>query len=446
MGTRQHHPHHPHLLTFQLTVSILLLFVTVAGCSPSDLIRRARYIPRRIETELRHRRPHAKFVPTPMLNQDGLPTPQPVGRTQHPTPTALVQAVSQPATRGQPDVVTDRSDRGRAEPAAAPEEPDSTVARPEPTPSLPPAVVLTGVSHAWQTWNNCGPATLAMGLSFFGHSDTQADTAGVLKPDADDKNVSPSELADYARSVGLSAQWRVNGDANLLKRLLSHDLPVIVEMWIEPEPNDGMGHYRLLIGYDDAAGHFMTYDSLDGPDVVVRYAQFDAGWRVFNRAYVVVYPPEQHDVVAGLLGEAMDAETAYRGAAARAEAALEASPDDAFAWFNLGSSLSALGEHAEAAAAFDRARMAGLPWRMLWYQFGPFESYLAVGRHEDVMALADANLRNAGNLEESHYWKGRALAAVDQPDAARQAFQRALNSNPNFAPARQALVLLPDNP
>jgi tetratricopeptide (TPR) repeat protein len=252
-------------------------------------------------------------------------------------------------------------------------------------------------------------------------------------------------LADYARSVGLSAQWRVDGDADLLKRLVSHDLPVIVEMWIEPEPNDGMGHYGLVVGYDDTAGYFTLYDSLDGPDVVVAYAQFDAAWRVFNRTYVVVYPPEQHDPLARLVGEDMDAETAYRGAAARAESTLAESPDDAFAWFNLGSSLSALGEHTEAAAAFDRARMAGLPWRMLWYQFGPFESYLAVGRHDDVIALADTNLRNAGNLEESHYWRGRALAATDRPDAARQAFQRALNSNPNFAPARQALALLPDN-
>lgn len=368
------------------------------------------------------------------------------------TPTAPVRAAADPVarpvglTRGQFDAASDpieRPNRRRLESAA--EEPEPTVPRPEPTPTLPPALALTGVSHVWQTWNNCGPATLAMDLSYFGRAETQADAASVLKPDPDDKNVSPDELADYARSIGLGAQWRVNGDVDLLKRFLSHDLPVIVETWIEPEPNDGMGHYRLLVGYDNAAGQFTAYDALDGPDVALPYAEFDAGWRVFNRTYVVVYPPERQDAVAGLLGTAMDAEAAYRAAAARAEAAAAAAPDDAFAWFNLGSSLAALGEHAAAAAAFDHARVAGLPWRMLWYQFGPFESYLAVERYDDVIALADANLRNAGNLEESHYWKGRALAAADQPDAARQAFEQALKANPNFAPARQALALLPDN-
>jgi hypothetical protein len=33
---------------------------------------------------------------------------------------------------------------------------------------LPSTVQLTGLNHAWQTWNNCGPATLAMNLSYYG--------------------------------------------------------------------------------------------------------------------------------------------------------------------------------------------------------------------------------------------------------------------------------------
>lgn len=309
-------------------------------------------------------------------------------------------------------------------------------------------MLLTGLTHAWQTWNNCGPATLAMNLSYFGRSETQADTAAVLKPDEDDKNVSPDELAGFARSIGFEALVRVGGDLTQLKRLLSNDLPVIAEMWIEPEPNDGMGHYRLLIGYDDAAGHFITYDSLNGPDVRISYDQFDAEWRVFNRTYVVAYRPEQQSLVTSIpstssgrrLSKAMDTETMYLGALAEARAEAEVSPDDPFAWFNAGSSLTALGRYAEAAAAFDRARVLGLPWRMLWYQFGPFEAYFAVQRYDDVLALADVNLRNAGNLEESHYWRGRALLAQGEIEQARKAFERAVKYNPNFTEAKTALA------
>jgi tetratricopeptide (TPR) repeat protein len=444
-GSCQHHSYIPHLQFRLALASLVVLFVVAAGCSPANLVRRARHIPRRLETELHQLRPHAEFVPTPALSHARLPVPPAERRTPSPEPTAAARAVSHAAQVGQ--IASERRLRAgqpagpivQATPTALP-----PTAQPDPTPSPPPAVVLAGVTHAWQTWNNCGPATLAMDLSYFARPETQADAAAVLKPDADDKNVSPYELADYARSVGLKALWRVDGDVNLLEQLLSHNLPVIVEAWIEPKPNDGMGHYRLVVGYDNAAGQFTTYDSLDGPDVVVPFTQFDAEWRVFNRTYIIVYPPEQHDVVARLLGDAMEAEAAYRNAAARAEAAIEATPDDAFAWFNLGSSLSPLGDHTSAAAAFDQARVLGLPWRMLWYQFGPFESYFAVERYADVLALADANLRNAGNLEESHYWRGRALVATDQPDAARQAFERALNFNPNFVPAQQALTLLPE--
>jgi predicted double-glycine peptidase len=88
---------------------------------------------------------------------------------------------------------------------------------------------LTGLAHAWQTWNNCGPATLAMVLSYSGSTLTQADVGVTLRTDKEDKNVSPEELADFARSQGLRALVRVNGDADRLRLLLSNGVPVVIE-------------------------------------------------------------------------------------------------------------------------------------------------------------------------------------------------------------------------
>jgi hypothetical protein len=82
-------------------------------------------------------------------------------------------------------------------------------------------------------------------MSYFGSKLSQADVAAVLRPYRDDKNVSPDEMAAYARARGLQAIVRVNGDADRLKRLLSAGVPVLLETWYEPKPNDGMGHYRL---------------------------------------------------------------------------------------------------------------------------------------------------------------------------------------------------------
>jgi tetratricopeptide (TPR) repeat protein len=77
---------------------------------------------------------------------------------------------------------------------------------------------------------------------------------------------------------------------------------------------------------------------------------------------------------------------------------------------------------------------------MLWYQFGPFVAYHAIGRYDDVIMLADATINVTPSIEETHYWRGMALATQGNVEAARAAWQRALGQNPNFAPALEALA------
>ncbi|MCB0152601.1 MAG: hypothetical protein KDE01_33705, partial [Caldilineaceae bacterium] len=73
---------------------------------------------------------------------------------------------------------------------------------------------------------------------------------------------------DFARGQGYEATLLVNGNADLLRTLVSNGLPVLLETWHEPEPNDGLGHYRLLVGYDDAAQQWTLYDSYDAAGLV----------------------------------------------------------------------------------------------------------------------------------------------------------------------------------
>ena len=291
-----------------------------------------------------------------------------------------------------------------------------------------------------------------MNLSYFGSPLDQADVAATMRPNPDDKNVSPHEMAEFAQAQGYLARIQVNGTSDLLRTLLANGLPVIVETWHEDEPNDGMGHYRLLTGYDDAAQHWTAFDSFDAKDLInpdgayagitVPYANFDALWQVFNRAAVIVYTPAQADLVASILGAEMDDNAMWTASLAQAQTEAQADPADPFAWFNQGSSFLALGRPDEAAAAFDQSRRLGLPWRMLWYQFGPFEAYSVTGRHAEILALADATLRNVTDVEELHYWRGMALQALGDTDAARQAFQKSVELNPHYQPAIDALAAL----
>ena len=315
---------------------------------------------------------------------------------------------------------------------------------------VPPATALSNIRHEWQTWNNCGPATLAMNLSYYGSALDQAQIGAVLRNVPDDKNVGPQEMADFARGQGYNAEVRVNGSPDRLRALIAAGIPVLVETWHEAEPNDGLGHYRLLTGYDDARNVWIAYDTYDNRSpvaidgtyqgVTLDYAEFDNWWRVFNRTFVLIYPPDRAAQVDAILGGPFDPNAMWRIALTAALATAAATPDDPIAWFNLGSSAVGAGDFTQAADAFDRARTLGLPWRMFWYQFGAFEAYWRTGRYEDVIALADATLAGGAAIEEVHYWRGMALASLGRQDEARAAWQTALQLNPDFQPAAQALA------
>ena len=129
-------------------------------------------------------------------------------------------------------------------------------------------------------------------------------------------------------------------------------------------------------------------------------------------------------------------------------------PNNAFAWFNLDTSLTNLGHltgqldfYENAARAFDQARTIGLPWRMLWYQFEPYEAYLENGRLEEVFTLTQAMFSSFGgqNVEETYYYRGLAYLAEGDSVQAASDFQTALNLNPSFYPAQEALESILEN-
>ena len=304
-------------------------------------------------------------------------------------------------------------------------------------------VLLTGARQEYQLWNNCGPATLSMNLSYYGWSGTQVTAAKYLKPDQEDKNVSPDQMVAFARSVGFQAVQRVNGTTDLIKELLRGGVPVLIEKGFEPEADLGwMGHYELIVGFNDEKQEFVAMDSYMGPYQSVPYDQFEKYWRQFDRTYLVVYPETQAEQVAQILGPQLDDATMWAGALATAQQEAAAAPDDAFAWFNLGTDYTALQDWQNAATAYDRARQLGLPWRMTWYQFGWFDAYLNAGRYDDVLALADATLKVTPDIEEMYYYKGLVLKAAGNRDGARSQFELALKYNPNFQPAQVALASL----
>ena len=332
-------------------------------------------------------------------------------------------------------------------PATATNIPTST---PQPTVTpwpLPPAARLNGIQHNFQEWNNCGPATLAMGLSFFGQQVTQSETAAILKPDPEDRNVSPNEMVAYVNDeTELAAVTRTNGNLDILRRAIANNIPIIIEIGIEP-PGEfrwmgWYGHYLLVVAYDDAQQQLWVYDSWFGtseeplqnshPDGrILRYSELETYWPHFNKNYIALFEPDQAEMFAAIIGDDMEDNQMWQRALADVQKTTAVASDNAFNWFNLGTIYNALGDYEAAATAFDQARALGLPWRMLWYQFGPYEAYYQVGRYEDVILLADTTLKDRPYFEESFYYKGLALAAQGDEAAAQELFEKAATFNPN---------------
>jgi tetratricopeptide (TPR) repeat protein len=187
----------------------------------------------------------------------------------------------------------------------------------------------------------------------------------------------------------------------------------------------------------------------DGSGRYDSYEDIEKYWSQFNYNFFVVYPPEKETAVFAILGaDMLDNATMWQHAAEKAQAAIDENEENAFAWFNLGTSLTRLGElsgeaafYENGAAAFDQAFILGLPPRMLWYQYRPYIAYMKVGRYQEMLDLADAILTTQGgqNVEETYLYKGHALAFLGDGAGAVTAYKQALARNENFYPAQWAL-------
>jgi len=113
------------------------------------------------------------------------------------------------------------------------------------------------------------------------------------------------------------------------------------------------------------------------------------------------------------------------------KAVVEAQPDNAAAWFNLGYAYSGLHQDEDAVQAYEKT---------LELQPDLFEAHLNLGILFTQMKRVQESvehLNKAVTLKpehpRAHLYDGRALAAAGQPDAAEKQFQEALRLDPTLA-------------
>jgi tetratricopeptide (TPR) repeat protein len=329
---------------------------------------------------------------------------------------------------------------------------------------IPGSINLSGVTyysqHGYQ--NYCAPANLAMALSYWGWTGKITDIGDAIKPYPDDKNVMPYEMVDYAQSLGYGALVRVGGDLDTIKRFIAAGYPVLVEKGVFFYDLNGvyswMGHYQVITGYNDTTSMFTAQDSYIKENYQESYDQLTEEWRSFNYTYIIIYSKDHEADAMNLLGTDADETTNARNAYIKAsnEAVQATGVDQFYALYNVGSNLVALQDYNGAAKAYDQAfavyntlsqSPSVRPYRILWYETGPYFAYYYTGRYQDVVNLATNNSiavvsDNDPALEESYYWRAMAEAALGQTQSAIDDLNTALHYHKDFPPAVQELAQL----
>ena len=354
----------------------------------------------------------------------------------------------------------------------------ATPSGPTPTPTitptpLPPVITLPGVVYLDQMggYNLCGPTNLAMALKFWGWQGVRQDILVSIKPGINDAslefykrgrtdlNVMPYEMVDFVNDqTKYHAISRYGGDTSVVKGFIAAGYPVLIEKGEYQLDTSGvvswMGHYQFITGYNDTTQTFLVQDTYkDGPNFKVSYDKLTNEWRAFDYIFLVVYPADREQAVHDLLGNWSDAGWANQHALdiANQDVKTVTGLDLYFAWFNVGTSHVQLLQYPDAANAYDQAftiypnlplEKAKLPYRMVWYQTGPYWAYFYSGRYQDVINLATLTLSTPSTgptLEESLYWRGMAEQAVGQTNAAIADYEMANHLNPKMAVIIQKL-------
>lgn len=300
-----------------------------------------------------------------------------------------------------------------------------------------------------QTFNNCGPASLSMMLSYFGINIDQQELAAQLRPynnengDNDDKSVTIPEMANKAQEYDLITFHRPGGDTKLIKQFITYDIPVLTRTWLSL--GEDIGHYRIIKGFDDEEKVIIQDDSYQGKNLLFSYDDFDTLWSKYNYEYMVAVPKDKKKIAEKIIGRNLDEEFAWKQALSRSEKELAENPEDVYARFNAAIASYYLNDYKRTVEEYEKIENQ-LPFRTLWYQKEPIDAYFRLGKYERVLNITSSILNNENRaFSELYMLRGKIFQSQGQNDLAAEEFENAVKYHNRMEEARLALSSMKDN-
>jgi tetratricopeptide (TPR) repeat protein len=364
-----------------------------------------------------------------------------------PTATAAPAVVAQAPPSAATTVPVPTADPPKtASPTAVPATPTTApTAKPE---QIAPATFLEPMSHWFQGWNQCAEESIAMALSYFGSKLGPNDVTAYLRPNngpKGSKNVESNRIVDYLHSQGMKAEAYHGGTVDRVKRLVAVGVPVIVGQWQNRTDHAGIGHWRVVRGYDDAKGIFLINDSMEGASVPITYAEFDDLWPVYDYVYIPVWNGKLAPSVQKVMGEEMNVSVNIAHNISYVQNRIEQQPTNAELYMALGGAYFWSGDNQKAVDAYHKAKSMGLiqkyQWT-LWYQSWPVTAMVNLGMYDEALQVSQENIRTAGVFAIMHYERGIIYEKQGNIATAKREYQMALVDDKNYPDPQAALKRL----
>ncbi|MGI8855105.1 MAG: C39 family peptidase, partial [Thermomicrobiales bacterium] len=370
---------------------------------------------------------------------DVAPTVAPTVAATATTAPALVAQTTLTATS---TLVPTVAPTATAAPAAA------TIA-PTPKPqAIAPATFLEPMSHWFQGWNQCAEESIAMAVSYFGIKLDPNAVTTFLRPNngvKGSKNVESNRIVDYLRGQGVQAEAYQGGTVDRVKQLVASGVPVIVGQWQNRTDHAGIGHWRVVRGYDDGKGVFLINDSMEGAAVPISYAEFDDLWPVYNYVYIPVWNDKLAPSVQRVMGDDMNLKVNIAHDIAYVQNRIEQQPTNAELYLALGGGYFKDGDYQKAVDAYHKARSMGMiqkyPWT-LWYQSWPVTAMVNLGMNDEALQVSQENIKSAGVFAIMHYERGIVYEKQGDIATAKREYQMALVDDKNYPDAQAAMKRL----
>lgn len=143
---------------------------------------------------------------------------------------------------------------------------------------------IEGVPFVRQDRYQCGPASLASVLAYYG---TEVDNSRIIRETYNEtlKGSLITDLENFARRMGFKTESG-QGTPDAIKNYVRSKRPVIVLLdlgvWVAAKP-----HYIVVFGYDEKG--FIAHDGRN-PSVLFEYPRFEKMWQKIGRPYLIIHP------------------------------------------------------------------------------------------------------------------------------------------------------------